>query len=306
MPCYYPIKSWPSKELTANGKRKRVFSADKALHNITIDLPCGRCIGCRLERSRQWAIRMLHEASCYKNNCFLTLTYDDKNLPHDGSLYVEHFQKFMKRLRIEHPETRIRFFHCGEYGDENGRPHYHAILFNFKFKDEIHIKNSKDGLPIYTSETLDRIWKKGLCFIGTVTFESAAYVARYITKKVNGEKAEEHYARVDWATGEIYQLKPEYTTMSRKPGIGKPWLEKFQTDIYPADSVIIRGKEMKPPKFYDGQYEISDPAAFEKLKDRRIKQAKTPARKWNSTPERLKVREKIKLSKIKDHSRNPS
>ena len=245
----------------ANGKRKIVFNPRDGFSDLPILLPCGQCIGCRLERSRQWAIRCMHEAQLHDENSYITLTYNDKNLPKDGSLNLRHFQLFMKRLRKK-TGKKIRFYHCGEYGEKFKRPHYHACLFGYQFPDLRYFKTI-NGNKLYTSKYLDSVWTNkngetmGFSTIGNVTFESAAYVARYIMKKINGEKAEAHY--VNKETGEI--LKPEYTTMSRRPGgLGAEWLKKYKTDVYPGDFVVVRGKKMKPPKYYDRQYELTYPS----------------------------------------------
>ena len=245
MPCYHPLTAYRGRR-TSSGKSEILFDKSQALKvgsGLSIQLPCGQCIGCRLERSRQWAMRCHHEASLYQDNCFITLTYSDEHLPSDKSLHVEHFQKFMKRLRKRFGEG-VRYYHCGEYGEKYMRPHYHACLFNFDFPDK-KIWKENNGNRLYVSESLSELWPFGFVTIGDVTFESAAYVARYIMKKVNGDLAESHYERVDWETGEVYQLKPEYTTMSRRPGIGSNWFAKFKDDIFPQDYVVINGKKLK-------------------------------------------------------------
>lgn len=291
MACYHPLKGYRSKERNPSGKRSIVFNAKEGFHDLPVDLPCGQCIGCRLERSRQWAIRCVHEASLYDDNCFLTLTYSDEHLPPGGSVVVEHFQKFMKRLRFEFADRRIRFFHCGEYGDQFGRPHYHACLFNFDFADKKHVENSPSGEKLYESEVLNRLWNFGRARIGAVTFESAAYVARYITKKLTGARAQEYEGR-----------RPEYVTMSRRPGIGKGWLEKFKSDVFPGDFVVIRGKKMKPPKFYNSQYELLEPGEYAKLKARR--EVAGSKHSDNNTHDRLIVRKKIQLERFKKLKRS--
>lgn len=252
---------------------------------MPVEVPCGQCIGCRLERSRQWAIRCVHEAQLHSENCFITLTYNNDHLPADGSLDVTHWQKFMKRLRKKYGDG-IRFFHCGEYGHQLGRPHYHACIFGFDFPDKVLWKQSPSGERLYRSASLESLWPFGYSSVGTLTFESAAYVARYIMKKHLGQGADDHYGG----------KKPEYTTMSRRPGIAAGWFEKFKGDVYPSDEVILRGKAMKPPKYYDGLYEVLDPDAFEKMKVKRKKSAKI--RSADSTRDRLRVREKVKQSQI--------
>lgn len=184
---------------------------------LSFSLPCGQCVGCRLERSRQWAMRCLHESQLHKANCFVTLTYSDEFLPLDGGLSKRHFQLFIKRLRRAYPNEVIRYFHCGEYGGKTFRPHYHAIIFGLDFDDKILFSDGSN--PVFTSDKLESIWGLGFCTLGAVTFESAAYVARYVMKKVTGHMAEKHYERVSTETGEIYQLQPEYITMSLKPAI---------------------------------------------------------------------------------------
>lgn len=263
MPCYRPLKGYRALSINREtGKRAVVFNAHEGLIDQPVDLPCGQCIGCRLERSRQWAIRCVHEASCFESNCFISLTYSDEFLPADGSLCLKHFQDFFKRLRFRFG-SGIRFFHCGEYGEQFGRPHYHACIFNFDFPDRVLFSDAR-GVKLYTSAILDDLWGFGFCTIGDVTFESAAYVARYITKKITGSLAEAHYCG----------RKPEYTTMSRRPGIGKTWFQRFASDVFPSDQVVLRGKVMKAPNYYSRLFELAYPSDFVRVKRKRNKQAK--------------------------------
>lgn len=304
MTCFKPLIGYRSREVNPTGKRSIVFDERKALWGKAdqVKLPCGQCIGCRLERSRQWAMRCMHEAKMHERNCFITLTYDNEHLPSDRSLDVREFQLFMKRLRNRFGDG-IRFYHCGEYGELNGRPHYHACLFNFDFEDKTLWKVS-NGVRLYVSRSLSEVWGKGFVTVGDVTFESAAYVARYILKKVNGDAAESHYgAKIDLTTGEFFdKRKPEYTTMSRRPGIGRAWYEKWSCDVFPSDEVIVRGKQMRPPKYYDRLFEHDDPDTFKKIKEKRIENAKKHLD--DQTPERLDVRERIKLAQLKQLPRN--
>jgi hypothetical protein len=248
------------------------------------------------------------EASCYDENCFLTLTYDDDHLPPDRSLHVEHFQLFMKRLRKKFG-SGIRFFHCGEYGDQFSRPHYHALIFNFDFPDKQPFKKNHDGSILYTSQLLADLWSYGHVLIGAVTFESAAYVARYVTKKITGKAAKAvdddgllPYEQLDPLTGEVLSLRPEYVTMSRRPGIGKPWLDKWQSDVYPNDYVVVNGKPTKPPKFFDSQYEVAYPSDFARIKGARLRAAE--ARVGDLTQDRLDAGEKIKSQQTQQLKRS--
>ncbi len=257
-------------------------------------------------------MRCHHEAKLHSSNCFLTLTLNDKNLPNDHSLNVETFQDFMKRFRKDVEPRKIRFYHSGEYGkptpenDFIARPHYHALIFNYQFNDR-KLLSSKEGINLYTSDHLDDLWTHGNCSVGDLTFESAAYVARYITKKVNAsQKSPEdyylHYLRTDHITGEIHEIKPEYSTMSRRPGIGNEWFKKFKSDCFPSDSISIRGNAQRPPKYYDYLLELDDIEALDKVKSARILEAKKHWR--DQTPERLETREIVKLSTIRNLTRS--
>lgn len=232
-----------------------------------LSLPCGQCVGCRLERSRQWAMRCVHEASLHADNAFITLTYDDSSLPVGGTLVYSHFQKFMKRLR-KRTGAKISFYVGGEYGEELGRPHFHACLFGFDFPDKEYFKKSASGERLYTSKFLESLWPFGLSSVGAVSFESAAYIARYCMKKVNGDLAKAHY-EVITEDGEIIDRLPEFNHMSLKPAIGKRWLEKFETDVYPRDYVVMNGVKTKPPKYYDDLFEKENPGVFSELVARR-------------------------------------
>lgn len=286
MPCYSPLKGWLSNEVNPSGKRSIVFRKSEALFNAEVSIPCGQCIGCRLERSRQWAVRCVHEASLYERNCFITLTFDDSFLNEKGSLVKADFQKFMKRLRKKFSSDKIRYFHCGEYGAKGMRPHHHACLFNFDFDDKV-FWSKRDNVCLYRSEILENLWPFGFCTIGDVTFDSAAYVARYILKKVLGKEAKEFYG----------DKVPEYTTMSRRPGIGRDWFEKFKSDVYPQDLVVLRGGvRCRPPKYYDKIFDLTNPKEFAILKTKRSLKA---FNNENNSPRRLLVRGACKLIKAK-------
>lgn len=265
MPCYHPIQAFQI--IQPDGTKSRPFFAERVPDLsafgkvVPIPIPCGRCIGCRLERSRQWAMRCVQEASLYKQNSFITLTYNDETVPADYSLKKRDWQLFMKRLRKAYPEKKIRFFACGEYGEHTFRPHYHAILFNHQFDDRERItKETENGIvTLYQSPKLNEIWGKGYASSGDMTFESAAYVARYCLKKINGPEADAHY----------FGREPEFSLMSRMPGIGANWLKKFRKDVYPNDICFARGKPCKPPKYYDDQLKKIDEALFNLIKDAR-------------------------------------
>lgn len=309
MPCFHPLTAWRSKDVNpATGLRPMTFNP---MHAYQPDdpqtLPCGQCVGCRLERSRQWAIRCMHEAQMHERNCFITLTFNPEALSarkNEWSLDVRDWQLFMKKLRKKYG-SQIRFFHCGEYGEKNKRPHYHACIFGFDFPDKQLWKITPSGHRLYTSPSLERLWPHGFSTIGDVSFESAAYVARYIMKKINGDAAEDHYEWIDKVTGEIKNLKPEYTTMSRRPGIGKKWLDQYIDDIYPHDYVIVNGKKCKPPKYYDGVLKTLRPYEFDEVKENREVNAQKKDAAFvekygysNNSKERLQVREKCLINNV--------
>lgn len=302
MPCYHPLKGYRSRTRGPNGSRGVVFNPKSGFIDLPVQVSCGQCVGCRLERSRQWAIRCVHEASLHEENCFITLTYAPEWIPSDGSLNLKHFQDFMKRFRESIEPTRIRFYHCGEYGALKQRPHYHAIIFGYDFPDKKLFKVINNN-PLYTSETLQGLWPWGFSTTTACTFESAAYVARYIMKKEYGAEAEGHYQTIDTISGEIHFISPEYTTMSLRPnGIGANWYAKYKSEVYPSDSVVIRGKKMKPPKYYEKIYQHEEPELHAELKSVRIRSALK--NKSENTPERLAVRETVKRSQIKQLNRS--
>lgn len=270
------------------------------MDNSQIEVPCGGCVGCRIDRSRQWTIRLLHESKLHELKCFLTLTYDDLHLPPDGSLNKKHVQDFLKRLRRRHarsnPGSKVRYFMCGEYGDQLSRPHYHMILFGCDFSDKrLHSKGSC-GDNLYTSDLLNDIWSHGYCLIGSVTEQSCGYVSRYIMKKINGDLAESHYRRINSATGEYVDLLPEYNAMSLKPGIGLDFYAKYQSDFYPRDNSCMAGKLFPVPKYYDRQLEKSNPSLLAELKDSRVE--RSLKLQSENTPSRLRVREEVLKAKL--------
>lgn len=289
MPCYSPLTGYYSREVGASGKRGITFQRSASFSGVPLRLPCGQCIGCRLERSRQWAMRCMHEKRLHRDNVFVTLTY--RTMPDDRSLSVRDLQLFMKRLRKE-KGNGIRFFACGEYGPQNGRPHYHAILFNCRFDDMVRFKPNKAGDDLFTSRSLERIWSHGFCTLGEVTFKSCAYVARYICDKITGEAAKEWYTWID-SDGEVHTVLPEFTNMSRRPGIGSGYYDRFGAAVRAHDTVVINGREVAPPRFYDTRTERIDPEKLVRIKEKRRRKAMK--RREDNTPDRRRVRERVAL-----------
>lgn len=239
-----------------------------------------------MDYSRQWATRIWCEQQLWPENYFVTLTYNPESLPQtykaivdkstgelieNNSLVPTHLTKFMKDLReyfrSRYDHVGIRFYGVGEYGDQNGRPHYHICLFNLPlppdalepwYQNELH-------QMIYKCPLLDKIWSRGFTAVGELTWNSAAYVARYMLKKQKGENAAEYYA------GKA--LVPEFSRMSRDPGIGRQYYEMHKESMYRNDELYVPQLQtvakLKPPRYFDRLYDLDSPEALQAVKDRR-------------------------------------
>lgn len=291
MTCFRPIGAYRYYDMQA-GKikytisQKFVFEGAHSFENVCF--PCGKCVGCRVDHARQWSVRCVHEASLYPSNCFITLTFNDENLDSSRSLDKRYFVLFMKRLRKKFG-SGIRFFHCAEYGEKFKRPHHHALLFNFDFPDKLPFPSLRVGspFPLFRSPSLEELWPYGYSSVGSVTLQSAGYVARYALKKVNGLDSVDHYG------GRL----PEYITMSNRPGIGYGWIEKYLSDVYPSDSVVFSGSSVrfKPPPYYDKIFRLRNSEGFDMLKEERERSA---ILSLDNSPERLVVREQVLRSRL--------
>jgi len=272
------------------------FNPIKAINShIPMTLPCGQCSGCRIDKVEQWATRCMHESQMHDMNSFLTLTYSNEHLPEDYSVSKETMQDFMKRLRHELDPLRVRFFLCGEYGDENLRPHYHVLLFGYSFLgDRVHYKTGANGEKYYTSAQLSKVWPFGRCDFSDVNYKSAAYVAGYVRKKITGEKAPSHYLRVH-PKGHIVQVQPEFALQSRNPGLGSTWYDRFKSDCFPSDFLVIDGRQVPVPRYYAQKLSQEE---LKPIKDLRKLRAAQPAAKENRTKERLAVRQEIRESRL--------
>ncbi len=282
---------------------------------------CGQCIGCRLDHSLTWASRSMHQAKCHTENSFITLTFNDEKMPSHRSIELRPIQLFFKKLRKEISPKKIKILWCGEYSPkktrpvgpfnpdeylgEGQRPHYHAIIFNHDFSDK-KLWTVRNDNNVYTSDILTDLWGQGYCTTGKVTYESAAYVARYSLKKING-KLEKiplatgllPYERVCEYTGQITTVAKEKFHQSN--GIGKEHYNNYNSDIYPADHVIINGYQTRPSRYYDDLYDKQAPASMEAIKLRRIKNIEKY--KADNTPARLIEREKVKMAQLKQLKR---
>lgn len=295
MTCYHPLKAF-NLGIKDNGKKAlKVCSFDTSFYlyrgkyYTDYDLvPCGQCAGCRIDRSRQWANRCLLEMEYHPSTYFVTLTYDEMHLPKTfyadedgvkqelGNLVKRDFQLFMKRLRKKYAaryDNKLRFFACGEYGSHTFRPHYHAIIFGLQLDDLVYYKRSGNDDIYYNSEFLQSCWRDehgfdiGYAVVAPANWSTCAYVARYITKKLTGPEGK-FYSE--------HNLEPEFSLMSRKPGIAR-WYYDDHPDLYDYNFINIStpdgGKKFPPPKYFDKLYDLDCPDESAALKERRKKLA---------------------------------
>lgn len=291
MACFHPLKGFVTGENKLTGKNSIVVKphdtqfimhGNKAIFDF-IDIPCGKCIGCRLEYSRQWANRMMLELEYHDSAYFVTLTYSDDFLPkspvYDAdtgeylysskTLRKSDLSKFIKHVRKHFPNDKIRFFGAGEYGSKTLRPHYHVIIFGLHLDDLKVYKRNFQGDVLYNSEELSDCWSNyvgvrsdgsnyydrvGHVVIGKVNWETCAYVSRYVTKKMSGSLE-------DWFT---YQnMESPFCLMSRNPGIGYQWYVDHP-NLFDYEYINLRvadkGLKFRPPKYFDKLYEVDEPA----------------------------------------------
>lgn len=343
MACSHPLFSYWRTD--AYGNRDKVFASNHNapfiqknghIYSEKIELPCGQCAACRLEYSRQWAVRCSLEAEQWTHNYFVTLTYNESHVPYNSFEYIDFYtgevnsdialtlvpkdlQDFFKRLRINFKRKYdfpsddspgIRFYACGEYGGETKRPHYHLCLFNCPIPDlEVEAHNYR-GDVYYSSEFLNSIWSDkygepiGFVTIGELSFDTCAYVARYMMKKHKGKTADYYKA---------HHIEPEFSRMSLKPGIARHYFDKNSGKIYKYDQIIVTGsdgkaKRVRPPRYYDKLYDIFSPEDLKRVKAKRIKSGKASRKQIEERTsldrvQYLKVCEENLLSRIKSLKR---
>lgn len=304
MPCFFPLQAFYTnsepRQVDFSVRYSKEFT-DSISDSDKFTIPCRRCIGCRLEYSRQWSVRCMHEASLYERNCFITLTYSPEYLPADLSLHHEHFQLFFKRLRKRYGEG-IRYYMCGEYGSKNGRPHYHACLFNFDFDDKKFFKCvGKSRHRLYVSDSLSSLWKFGFCTVGAFSVNTAAYVARYVVKKCLNDDRMVTYVCPN--TGLIFNRAPEYSQASRRPGIASEWFSKFKSDVFPSDFVVMNGKKVRPPIYYLNLLKVQDPEMFSDVKSNR-ESVLSDLDFSEFTFDRLSVKEQVLRARVRNLERS--
>lgn len=245
MKCHSPISAY----LSSNGGL--VFHPMARHGEVSeIKIPCRQCLACRLNHASEWQTRLVHESKMHDHSIFLTLTYDEKNLPQYGTLVTEHLQKFIRGLRKAIHPIKIRYYACGEYGDTTRRAHYHAIIFGWEPTDGVLHSVSHDGSSLYVSKLLSARWPFGHHLYSRTSPETMGYVARYSVKKQTGQAAKGAYRFVDDDTGELTKIKPPFALMSLKPGIGYSHMEKFKDDYLRTNSTIVSGKRKPLPSAY--------------------------------------------------------
>lgn len=292
---YY--KCDPAKNAGKGGFTKDVRKSDGG---PLITVACGRCINCRLNYAREKALRCMHEAQTSAGpGLFVTLTYDDEHLPSDWCLVYRHFQLFMHKLRKAVPGAG-RFFMSGEYGDDNDRPHYHAILFNCDLSDKLHFKRV-NGLDYYTSKLLSRLWGRGFVLIGDLTIDSAGYVARYNTKKITGAAAGSAYQFRVPGTGEVVDRPAPFSRSSNRPGIGYEWFQRYWSDCFPSDFLVWKGKRFPVPRYYSKLYARLDEYGFDMIALRRSEAMGSRRNHPDFTSRRL--RDKNELARLNSQRR---
>ncbi len=322
MACDSPLKGWRDRDTDGlTFRRERSFGQK-------MEVGCGQCLDCRLDYSRMWAMRIVHESTLHEyngGNYFVTLTYDDNHVPEDWSLKKSHFKNFMKRLRKARPERKIRYFYVGEYGRKCkhgidlelvncplcrvGRPHYHACLFNVSFED-LEAYQSDGGIMRYTSASLERLWGLGFVDVGELNYSSATYTAKYILKKIGGINAVDRYMALD-EYGVVTFLLPEYVGMSRgnatskgkKCGIGAGWLEHYKNDVFPSDEVPVPGYGVMKgvPRYYDEILRQEDPEMYDQVKKLRVEFLKAHSDEF--TDDRLLSKHKCKKARAALYAR---
>lgn len=314
MTCYHPLKgfirginkdtgkkdliitSYETDHIEISGSRvmhiaSKKIQAEDVMNTRVIEdyvtIPCAQCIGCRIDKSREWANRMMFELEYHKKACFITLTYNDENIPwseyvnDEGeicpsmTLVKKDFQLFLKRLRKEIYPQKVRYYACGEYGDKTKRPHFHAIIYGINFDfDRYQYGKSEDGYPQYRSPTLEKVWTYGYSMICNVEWQTCAYVARYVTKKKKGLQ-KDYY--------EYFNIEPEFSLMSLKPGIGYQWYMDNKERMYKFGHVwLSKGEKAiraRPPAYFDKLYDIESHEEMEKIKKARKRIAEEEKKK---------------------------
>lgn len=259
MSCYHPLCGVPVGASDGEGRYSykilgKYDSLSKKNDPRAIAIPCGHCIGCRLDQSRQWADRMMLELQHTGKAVFLTMTYDNDHVPLSTdedtgeffwfNLNKRDLQLFFKRLRKRFSDKEIRYYAAGEYGSNTFRPHYHAVVFGLgleDFPDRTLRGKNELGQCHFSSDLLADIWNAGFCLLAAVSWQTCAYVARYVQKKVF------HGYSITDALG----CDPEFSLSSRRPGLGKFYLDDHP-ELFDTSKIYVSGVPdgMLIPKYF--------------------------------------------------------
>lgn len=301
------MKAYYSNTLNHKGNRGITFDKSKSLTGTHFELPCGCCMECRIQYSQQWTTRMLHELHYHEEASYLTFTFAPGVLQNEydlGGSYI-HIQKFIRRLRKRYPEKDIRYVVSGEYGKqaeeskgEGLRPHYHMILYGYYPGDAKFYTTNENGDPLYISEEISRLWKNGHILLGEVNETTCQYVTKYIQKKLNGdtEEVRKNYERICEYTGEVFSVEKEFMQSSKRPAIGRRFVEEYFSDIFDYDQIIIDGKKRPVPYYYTRLLENMDNNRFREID--RIRQRKS--RQENINFKRAKSQRENRAFILKD------
>lgn len=320
MACTSPIQGYRRADgrIDPKSSARPLQPAGRRVAGIA-EIPCGGCLDCRIRQASDWALRLEHEARTSRgpdgatNGSFVTLTFSDEGLADrlaqehvdPATLHKRDVQLFLKRLRKERAGLgggKIRFFAVGEYGDETQRPHYHLLLFGEDFRNDRVSWPTEDGRQAFRSATLAKLWKYGHHDIRPLTIETINYCARYVVKKFkSAEEKRASLERVHLLTGECFQVEEEFALMSRKPGIGAHWFEKYQADTFPHDYIVSDGKKKAVPKYYMKRLETTNKQLAEEIKLTREKHKNE--RQDQDRLERREARKLITKHKIRDRKK---
>lgn len=294
--CTSPNKAWMPIEPDQEGKKHLRFrppSVSKMAEYEMIETPCNKCVSCDMLRALRQAVQLHCELrTTDTRSYFLTLTYDNEHLPEDFSVDKQELQRFIKRLRKWHTKNnkgKMRYKSQGEYGGMFGRPHYHLAIFNLELTD-LQLIGSEANYPAYESETLSKIWGKGQVHLIDLVFENCLYITtHHIEQKTSDSvKTHEKPIRHPLTNKLITERKPEFSTQSSKPGIGKQFFEKYMSDMYPSDFLTYKGQKMPVPKYFDALLKQHDPKLYENIKTKRAEKVESRSVEENYLKDRYK------------------
>lgn len=300
--CTSPKKAWLPKKPDKDGKKPLLFKPPnhtKIFDYEIIETPCNHCIACEKLRALRTAVQLACELkTTLGDSLFLTLTYNDENLPSDFSVNKNHLQNFLKKLRHWRIKTdhigNFRYLSQNEYGGKFSRPHVHIAGFNLTIPD-LRSVQSKGAYQAFDSEIINQLWGKGDVHIIRLCFENCLYIANHhIDEKVDNKGKVHETPIIHPVTKRLIKTrKPEFSTRSSRPGIGKDFFKKYFSDIYPGDFMINKGQEMPVPKYFDALLKKHDLQLFEEIKKKRSDKVE------KKTPQQNRYQAKFNKAKLK-------